>query len=104
MIDLTTIENGTQLLIETKNAVYDVLIIDNSTCEVELSGGYKVTEPTKATLSGSVWASKKYPNEIRKNMTLEFFYADHKLTTAKVINVVIFEKDEEWYYDMGWNK
>ena len=104
MIDITTIENGTQLLIETKNAIYDVLVIDSSTGKVEISGGYKITKPTKAVLFGSSWGTKKYPNEIRKNMTVNFFYGEQKLTTAKVINVIIFEKNEGWYYDMGWNK
>ena len=104
MIDITTIENGTQLLIETKNAIYDVLVIDSSTGEVEISGGYKITKPTKAVLFGSSWGTKKYPKEIRKNMTVNFFYGEQKLTTAKVINVIIFEKNEGWYYDMGWNK
>ena len=55
-------------------------------------------------LYGSAWGSKKYPNEIRKGMTINFFYGENKLTTAKVINVVLFEKNEGWFYDMGWNK
>ena len=57
MIDITTLENGTQILIETKNAIYDVLLIDNSTGEVEISGGYKITEPTNAVLYGSSWGT-----------------------------------------------
>ena len=72
--------------------------------EIVLTGGYKITTPTKAILSGSSWDNRKYEYEIRKGMTIDFFYGENRLTTAKVSNVVIFGPDETWYYDMEWNK
>ena len=104
IIDITTIDSGVQLLIETTNAIYDIEMLDGSAGRVLLMGGYKISSPTEAVLSGSSWQNRKYEYEIRKGMTIDFFYGEKRLTTAKVVNVVVFEKDEKWYYDMEWNK
>tara|TARA_R100000008_G_scaffold23676_1_gene12725 strand:- start:984 stop:1313 length:330 start_codon:yes stop_codon:yes gene_type:complete len=105
IVDISTIESGVQLLIETKNAIYDIEIVDGATGEVMLTGGYKVASPTKAILSGASWQNRKYEHQIRKGMTIDFFYnGDERLTTARVSNVVLFGPNESWYYDMEWNK
>ena len=55
IIDITTIDSGVQLLIETTNAIYDIEILDGSAGQVLLMGGYKISSPTEAVLSGSSW-------------------------------------------------
>ena len=104
ILDIKNIDNGSKLLIETTNAIYDIKILDNQDGIIEISGGYKIEKTTSGVLMGSCWKQKIYSGEIRKNMTLELLYNDEKLTTARVLNVVVYGPDDKWHYDMEWNK
>ena len=104
ILDIRSIDNDSKLLIETTNAVYDVTIINNEDGLIEISGGYKIDKTTTAMLVGACWKDKRYLYEIRKNMTIEIFYDDNKLRTARVLNVVVYGPDDKWHYDMEWNK
>jgi len=104
ILDIRNIENDSRLLIETTNAVYDIKVVDNKGGIIEISGGHKIEEATTAALIGACWKSKRYLYEIRKNMTMELFYNDDKLITARVLNVVVHGPDDNWHYDMEWNK
>lgn len=103
-LDIRNIDNESRLLIETTNAVYDVKVVDNKDGMIEISGGHKIEKTTSAALIGACWKDRRYPFEVRKNMTIELFYNDEKLRTARVLNVVVYGPSEEWHYDMEWNK
>ena len=103
-LDIRNIENGSKLLIETTNAVYDINVIDSQDGIIEISGGHKIEKIATAVLLGAYWKDKRYLYEIRKNMTLELFYHDDKLRTARVLNIVVYGPDDKWHYDMEWNK
>tara|TARA_R110000824_G_scaffold9415_4_gene42161 strand:+ start:50035 stop:50355 length:321 start_codon:yes stop_codon:yes gene_type:complete len=104
ILDIRNIDNGSKLLIETTNALYDINILDNKDGIIEISGGYKIEKTTTAVLMGACWKNKRYQYEIRKNMTMELFYNDDKLRTARVLNVVVYGPNDQWHYDMEWNK
>lgn len=104
ILDIRSIDDGSKLLIETSNAVYDITVINGQDGIIEISGGYKIERTTTAMLIGACWKDKRYLYEIRKNMTIELFYNDNKLRTARVLNVVVYGPDDEWHYDMEWNK
>ena len=104
IVDIRNMENNSRLLLETTNAIYDIRVLDNKKGRVEISGGNKLEKTTEASLIGACWKQKRYLYEIRKNMTVEISYDDNKLTTARVLNVVVYGPDEQWHYDMEWNK
>ena len=104
ILDIRNINNGSKLLIETTNAIYDVKVVDNQEGVIEISGGRKIEKTTTAMLIGACWKEKRYSYEIRKNMTMEMFYNDNNLITARVLNVIVYGPDEKWHYDMEWNK
>ena len=102
-IDIRQLDEGIVLLIETTNAIYDATVVDNKDGIIEITGGYKISDPTRAILVGSSWRGKRSPYKLVKDMTVELYFDEEKLTTGRLLNLVVFGPEDEWHYDLEWN-
>lgn len=110
-LNVSALEKGTILIIETKHSIYKLKIMEGK--EILLSGGMtkrgeeKFPLPTKAIFCGSVgYDSELKIDWIGQNMSMEIIIGEDrkKILTSKVQNVTIESSNGNWNYSMDWNK
>lgn len=109
-LNVTLLEKGTKLTIETKNSIYQVVVVEGR--EVTISGGMtkegqiRFPLPAKAIILGSTWGGSMLKIDwIGQDMRMELNLMDepaHSLLTSVVQNVEIEAPDGSWSYDMNW--
>ncbi len=108
-IQVNKLETGTKLFVETRNSVYELVILDEDrkvsvTGGNLVDGGVRYEEPVELFLTGSTWGSSMLKLDwLGKDMCMELCYEDRVLTTSPVKNVEIEASDGSWSYSLGWN-
>lgn len=108
-LNVTLLEPGTKLTVETKNSIYSMEVIEGR--KVKLSGGMDekgnilFPEQIPAILVGSTWGGASLKIDwIGQDMFMEIMFDQDVLTTSIVRNVEIEAPDGKWFYSMDWNK
>lgn len=125
-IDLQKLQDGTILLIETVNAVYEIEIQKYSGLgkarNAVISGGTSFVHPTNCELLGSFRTDiqdiqvlvepdlSRYAGMIKKGLCIEIRYLSaprakkHSIiATAPVVSCMITAPDKSWHYEMWEN-
>lgn len=113
-IQIDKLEERTKLSVETRNSVYEMVILDNESTDmqisVELSGGTlrdgetRYEDSVRAFFVGSTFGGSLLQLDwIGKDMCMEFFYDGRVLVTSPVENVEIEAPDGSWNYSLDWN-
>ncbi|SVA90088.1 uncharacterized protein METZ01_LOCUS142942 [marine metagenome] len=114
-IDVTKLKRNSQLLIETVQTIYEIVVTGPKSCSISIHGGIRFIFPTKARFQGSMHIDTNSPHEtdkseedlipdiIKRNHSLQFFYKDkkgeHLLKTSPVLSGKIISPDGSWKYD-----
>lgn len=106
-LNVSALEPGTKLVIETKNSFYDIKIVEAK--KVTIFGGSignntRFSKPVNAIIHGSTWGSSAIMVDwIGRNMYLEFNVEGGKTyVTSSIQNITIESPDGSWNYSMGW--
>lgn len=113
-IQVDKLEEGTKLSVETRNSIYEMVIVDNDTTDsqifIEISGGtlqdggVRYEDPVPGFFVGSTFGGSLLKlNWLGKGMCMEFSQEDRVLTTSRIMNVEIEAPDGSWSYSLGWN-
>ena len=111
-LDISNLELGTILEIETRNSIYKFKVIEGRRGEIvggmRRDGEDRFSIPTLATIIGSVRHEKSMPDAIVRDMQLVivFPFKEHLsgiITTSLVQNLKVEAPDGSWSYDMKWN-
>lgn len=105
-IDLTKLKRGSTILLETVEAVYEIVLKGPKTGVVEIQGTLRFIKPTKAVVRGSVDClipeSKQSVLRIEKGKCLNIIHGEkdeHTLTTSAVVSAKIIASDKSWNYE-----
>lgn len=113
-LNLTLLEVGTKLTVETKNSIYEFKIVEGR--EVTIMGGMtrdgeiRFPRPEPAIFVGSTWGgSMLKPDWLGEDMSMEIVLPNEVeerqvLTTSRVRNVEVEAPDAAWSYSMDWGK
>lgn len=109
-IELIKLKQGNKLLLETRECVFDVELVDPSTGSILIVGGKRFLEPTQATLVG-VYGKRNVDDrdtliaslQIEKSLGIEIKYQDKDGTssdfvTSPVVSAKVYDKD--WAFEM----
>lgn len=103
-ISISKLKPNTQLLLETKESVFDITIINPEEREVLIFGGKRFAKPTKAVIKGAFGALEEkkdsealaFPGEIAKGYGVEIVYdsqgTPHDFVTSGVLSAKISGK------------
>jgi hypothetical protein len=108
-LDISLLNRGTKLSIETKNSIYDFVIIEG--CNITIMGGMnadgeiRYPSPASAIFMGSTWGGSIIKaNWIGEDMYMKVKVGLNIFSTSVVKNVEIESANGEWFYSMDWNK
>lgn len=113
-IKIEKLKYGTKILLETKECVFDIEVIDPANGDIIISGGKRFTKTTTAKLVGAFGRDSNekvdsliHPNEIEKNVGVEIIYKDRDnvscdFVTSPVISAKIF--GDGWSYEVWEDK
>jgi hypothetical protein len=108
-INVSPLESGTLLIVETQNSFYEFVIIAGKECTVfggtRRDGLTRFPKPVKAVIHGSTWnGSILKVDWIGEGMRLEFHTEKGRINTSPVKNLTIEAPDKSWYYFMDWER
>jgi len=100
-IDTRKLEPNTKVIVETKNSVYEIEVLDDKG-NVLIQGGQFFPEPTKAYFNGSTWGGSMIKvGWVGYKMHMEVITRDNTvLTTTGVRTARVIGSD--WEYTMEW--
>lgn len=109
-IELAKRKQGDKLLLETRECVFDIELVDPSTGSVLIVGGKRFLEPTQATVVG-VYGKRAIedkdslfiPLQIEQNIGIEIRYFDKggvssDFVTSPVLSAKIY--NDEWAFEV----
>lgn len=105
-LNVSLLEPGTKLTIETKHSVYQLLVVEGK--EITVMGGMKrdgeirFPQPIKAIFVGSRGDDMRV-DWIGNGMRMELVYEDRYFISSPIKNVEIEAPDGRWSYSMDWN-
>ena len=92
-INIQKLKKNNRIILETKETVFEIVIVNPKQRKVEVHGGISFIRPTSATLK----------NEIKKNKTVEFLYnfggIEETFVTSEVVSATIYGSGNSWHYD-----
>lgn len=108
-INVSLLESGTLLIVETQNSFYEFMIIDGKECTVfggtRQDGSIRFSKPVRAVIYGSTWGDSMLKVDwIGGGMRLEFYTEKGRIDTSPVKNLTIEAPDKSWSYFMNWEK
>tara|TARA_S200000501_G_C20154868_1_gene453181 strand:+ start:151 stop:462 length:312 start_codon:yes stop_codon:yes gene_type:complete len=93
-IDIKKLEKNTKILVETDNAIYEIIVSSQKTGTVVVTGGASFLRPVKVKVQGS---------KISKLKKMVFFYKEKnepkEVRTSKVLSARIYGADGSWHFD-----
>jgi hypothetical protein len=99
-IDIANLKKGDRVVVETKNSVYDMTVIEG--CLVRIQGGRYFKEPKEELFSGCTLGTKIIRlGWICPSLRMEFGTPLHHILTSPVKNAIIY--GENWFYNLHWN-
>lgn len=110
-LNISSLEKGTKLNVETTNSIYRIEIVEGN--QITIMGGMtkdgeiRFPTPVSAKFIGSTWGGSMIKLDwIGEYMKMEIFLDEFKLlmTTSFVQNVEIEGPFGEWNYSMDWNR
>ena len=108
-INISLLESGTKLTIETKNSVYKIEIIDKA--EITIMGGMdkngdiRFPQPEEVFFNGSTFGGSMIkPNWIGQGMNMEIQFEHMVFVSSPVKEIEIEAPDGSWQYAMNWKK
>tara|TARA_Y100000004_G_C8687797_1_gene316150 strand:+ start:145 stop:444 length:300 start_codon:yes stop_codon:yes gene_type:complete len=95
IIDIHKLKRNCKIIVETVDAVYEIVVSGPKSSSVIVTGGKYFLRPTRCIIS----------EEIKKNETISFSYKDNNqnlkiLKTSEVETATIYASDESWKYDV----
>jgi hypothetical protein len=106
--NISILEPGTKLVIETRNSFYDVEIIEGKFATIfggtRSNGQTRFMRPVEMIIHGSTWGGSMLKVDwIGKDMRLEFHTVEDRkqYLTSSVQRVTIESPNGEWRYTMG---
>lgn len=103
-IVISRLKPNTQVLLETKESVFDITVVNPEVGEVLIFGGKRFVKPTKAIIKGAFGALEEkkdsealaFPGEIAKGYGVEILYdsqgTEHDFVTSGVLSAKISGK------------
>jgi hypothetical protein len=113
-IQVGKLKQGSKILLETKECVFDIEVVDPANGGIIISGGRRFITPTNAKLLGVFGRENNekndyliHPNEIEKNVGIEIIYQDKDrissdFVTSPIISAKIF--GDGWSYEVWEDK
>ena len=109
-LNVTVLEKGTKLTVETNNSIYQIVVVDGR--QITLMGGMTIKgdirfpKPITVMFVGSTWGGSMIkPDWIGQDMGMEIIIdSDSVLHTSFVKNIEIESPSGKWSYSMDWNK
>jgi hypothetical protein len=106
-IDVTRLKRNTELLIETKHTVYEIVVLGPKSGMMSIHGGRRFIRPTKVKFRGSVQVNGENTmtaNYIEGDKSMCFSWTDdsgdHDMFTEMVVSARVTASDKSWYYDV----
>lgn len=121
-IVIEKLKTDTKILLETKESVFDITVVNPEKKEVIIFGGKRFVKPTTATIIGSFGATEGnnnerlvFPGELRKGFGVEITYmskdTEHDFVTSGVLSAKLSGKGtgltdedgnviENWEYEL----
>lgn len=105
-IDVSKLEEGTKVIVETKKSIYEITIVKDS--QIKIIGGilpngeFRFPTPVDAIFAGSSKGLIVKQGWIGKGMKLEIIIDDKALVTSAVKTAEIEAADGRWKYSMDW--
>ena len=110
-VDLTKLQVGVKVLVETTAGIYELIIVVPETGHVSVKGTvppFQAHEAMQTTLEQSIWDDKGkvfIPCWIGKAMRMVFRDADQKLfATHSVMSAKVESPDGSWSYEVWENE
>ena len=110
-VDLTKLDAGTKILVETTAGVYELEIIEPSSGSVSIKATvspFSAHKPTVTSLERSIWDDKgkiALPFWIGKAMRMVFRDDEGKLfATHSVLSAKVESRDGDWTYEVWEQK
>ena len=109
-IDVTKLEVGVKLIVETNNSTYEMVILGDKG-EVTIKGGTRrngetrFADPTLGQIAGSypLHSSRLKLSYLGKQMCMEVYVEDdNSILTSPTQNIIV--EGENWSYSLDWNK
>ena len=113
MIDLRKLRTGNKILLETKECVFEIEVINPENGFVNISGGKRFIIPTVATILGSYGFTEDDATErlvkelcIDKNYGVQIHYTDKEDISCDIITSVVVSakiSGDGWSYEVWEN-
>ena len=92
-IDIAKLDKDTKILLETKDTIFEIVVISPNDRLVAVNGGIKLVYKTKA----------KIKQIIKKGSSVEFWCEGledgGRIKTSPVVSATIYSHDGSWHYD-----
>jgi hypothetical protein len=105
-IDITQLEKGTEIVVETQNCLYTMEVLNPETAEVSIVGGASFPEANKAILEGSCRKDHQAEKQIIYEGSMIIRYKPKgkkrfiKIETDVVQSARIIGPENAWSYPM----
>lgn len=111
MIKLNKLKEGNQILLETKESVFEIELLNPNTGRIEIVGSRRFPRRTRAKIVGAHDDDgKQIKGEIHQNQGVEIEYKDGETTnnfvTSPVLTAKVTGKSDEgkvWHHEV-WSK
>lgn len=113
-IQVGKLKQGSKILLETKECVFDIEVVDPANGGIVISGGRRFVKPTNAKLIGVFGRENNekndaliHPNEIEKNVGVEIIYQDKDNISSDFVTSPILSakiSGEGWSYEVWEDK
>tara|TARA_R110000824_G_scaffold23260_15_gene83810 strand:- start:4128 stop:4460 length:333 start_codon:yes stop_codon:yes gene_type:complete len=92
-INIKKLKKNNRIILETKETVFEIVVISPRRREVEVHGGIQFIRPTTCFIK----------EEIKKNNRVKFYYnfggVEETFVTSKVVSATIYGPENSWHYD-----
>lgn len=90
-IDTTKLKRNTNIIVETKDTVFEIKVTVPKSSSIIVSGGLRFIKPTKAKIQGL----------IKKGSPILFLYNKNvNFKSSIVLSATIYASDNSWHYDV----
>ena len=92
-INIDKLKKNGRVILETKDTVFEILILNPKRSEVEVHGGIQFIRPTKAVIKTTIEKNKKVKFEYNAKGKEDTFI------TSTVVSATIYGSGDSWHYD-----
>ena len=92
-INIKKLKKNSRIILETRETVFEIVIVNPRTSMVEIHGGMTFIRPTEAQIRDEIKRDKKI------NFLYNFGGVEETFISSEVVSATIYGPGDAWHYD-----